>query len=195
MGWRLAAFAIVLAAEAFLLAALVFSIRRPRRRIWPPPAQRSWQFLSVWLATALAFLGSVALAFLDHGTFLFDHLAWRWIGGALIVIGTALADWGVRTLTSRTSRGLGGEFRWRGPYRWTRNPQYLGHVAVVLGVMLAFDSTLVIVTGLLGIACLILTPVAEEPWLAERYGEEYQEYLRAVPRFLGHPGRVKRSLR
>lgn len=189
MGWGLAVFVIVVASEAFLLVALLLSIRRPRRRIWPPPAQRSWQFFSVWIATAVAFLGSVALAFLDQGSFLFDHAVWRWIGGALIVLGTVLADWGVRTLTSRTSRGLGGEFRWRGPYRWTRNPQYLGHAAVVLGVMLAFDSTKVVVSGLLAIVCLILTPMAEEPWLAERYGEEYQEYLREVPRFLGRPRR------
>ncbi|MGH7571342.1 MAG: methyltransferase family protein [Gemmatimonadota bacterium] len=189
MDWRYVAFTVVLAAEIFLLVALLVSIRRPRRRIWPPPGQRTWQFWTVWIATAAAFLGSVALAFLDHDTFLFDHLAWKWIGGTLIVVGTALADWGVRTLTSRTSRGLVGEFHWRGPYRWTRNPQYLGHIAVVLGVMLAFDSALVVVTGLLGIACLLLTPIAEEPWLAERYGEEYQEYLRTVPRFLGRRGR------
>jgi hypothetical protein len=65
VGWRLAAFAIVLAAEAFLLAALVFSIRRPRRRLWPPPAQRSWQFVAVWIATAVALLGWVVVAFLD----------------------------------------------------------------------------------------------------------------------------------
>lgn len=185
MEWRLAAFAIVLAAETFLLAALVFSIRRPRRRIWPPPAQRSWQFLVVWIATAVAFLGSVALAFLDYGSFVFDHSAWRWVGGILVVAGTALADWGVRALTSRTSRGLGGEFRQRGPYRWTRNPQYLGHIAVVIGFVIGFDSLRLAVTGLVGIVCLLLTPLAEEPWLAERYGDAYHEYLREVPRFLG----------
>lgn len=189
MSGREILFAVVVAAELYLLAALLISIRRPRRRIWPPPGQRSWQFWSIWIATAVAFLGSVGLAFLDYGSFLFDHVAWRWIGGALIVLGTALADWGVRTLTSRTSRGLGGRFRWRGPYRWTRNPQYLGHMAVVLGVMLGFDSTLVVIIGLLAIACLTLTPIAEEPWLAERYGEEYQEYLRRVPRFIGRPRR------
>lgn len=194
MDWRNVAFAAVLAAELFLLAALVLSIRRPRRRIWPPPGQRTWQFWSVWIATAVAFVGSVALAFLDYDSFVFDHVAWKWIGGALIVMGTALADWGVRTLTSRTSRGLVGEFRRRGPYRWTRNPQYLGHIAVVLGVMLAFDSVLVLVTGTLGIACILLTPIAEEPWLAERYGNEYQEYLRDVPRFLGRKRR-RRGLR
>lgn len=185
MDWRYAILAAVLAAELFLLVALLLSIRRPRRRVWPPPGQRSWQFWSVWVATAVAFLGSAALAFLDYGTFVLDHVGWKWTGGVLIVLGTALADWGVRTLTSRTSRGLGGAFHRRGPYRWTRNPQYLGHMAVVVGVMLAFDSTMVVVSGLLGIVCLILAPIAEEPWLAERYGEEYQEYLRTVPRFLG----------
>jgi protein-S-isoprenylcysteine O-methyltransferase Ste14 len=194
LDWRNVAFAAVLAAELFLLAALVWSIRRPRRRIWPPPGQRTWQFWSVWMATAVAFVGSIALAFLDYDSFVLDHVAWKWIGGALIVLGTALADWGVRTLTSRTSRGLVGEFRRRGPYRWTRNPQYLGHIAVVLGVMLAFDSVLVLVTGTLGIACILLTPIAEEPWLAERYGNEYQEYLRDVPRFLGRKRR-RRGLR
>ena len=114
MSWRLAVFTIVLAAEAFLLTALLISIRRPRRRIWPPPAQRSWQFLSIWIATAVAFLGSVALAFLDHGSFLFDHVAWRWIGGALIVLGTALvAGWtagtrgGVRRATLWTALLVG----------------------------------------------------------------------------------------
>lgn len=185
MDWRSVAFAAALLAELFLLVALAVSIRWPRRRLWPPPGQRTWEFWSVWLATAVAFLASVAVAFLDYGSFVLDHVAWRWAGGVLIVLGTGLADWGVRTLTSRTSRGLVGEFRRRGPYRWTRNPQYLGHMAVVLGVMLAFDSTLVMVSGLLGILCLALAPLAEEPWLAERYGEEYQEYLRTVPRFLG----------
>ena len=178
-----------MAAELFLLAAVIVSIRWPRQRMWPPPGQRSWQFWSIWVATAVAFLGSAGLAFLDYDSFVLDHVAWKWVGGTLIVLGTALADWGVRTLTSRTSRGLGGRFHWRGPYRWTRNPQYLGHMAFALGVMLAFDSTLLVVIGLIAIACLLLAPIAEEPWLAERYGEEYQEYLRAVPRFLGRPRR------
>lgn len=185
MDGRLTAFAIVFVAEAFLLAALVLSVRRPRGRIWPPPDQRSWQFVAVWAATAVAFLGSVALAFLDYGSFVFDHVAWRWAGGVVVAAGTALADWGVRTLTSRTSRGLGGEFRQRGPYRWTRNPQYLGHILVVVGFVIGFDSVGLAVTGLLAIACLLLTPVAEEPWLAERYGDTYREYRREVPRFLG----------
>ncbi|HUP00660.1 MAG TPA: isoprenylcysteine carboxylmethyltransferase family protein [Gemmatimonadota bacterium] len=178
-------FAIVLAAEALLLTALLISILLPDRRIWPPPGPRTWQFATVWGATAVAFAGSIGLAYADAGSFVFGAMGWKVGGGTLIVLGTALADWGVRTLTSHTSRGLGGEFKRRGPYRWSRNPQYLGHCMVVLGFMLAFDSALLVLTGLLGIACLVLTPLAEEPWLEERYGESYRGYRREVPRFLG----------
>lgn len=182
---RLWTYALVLAAETLLLAGLIVSIVLPRHRIWPPPSERTWQFWSVWVATALAFVGSIALAFLDHGSFVLDALVWKVTGGALVFCGTALADWGVRTLTSRTSRGLGGLFKRRGPYRWSRNPQYVGHAMVTLGFMLAFDSVLLVVTGLLGIGCLLLTPLAEEPWLAERYGEAYCAYRREVPRYFG----------
>lgn len=182
-----AAFGLAFLTELALLASLIVSIYRPRFRIWPPPGQRTWQFWCVWVWTAVAFVSSVALAFLDHGSFVLDHVAWKVAGAALIVLGTALADWGVRTLTSRTSRGLGGAFKRRGPYRWSRNPQYLGHIAVVTGFILAFDSVHLAITGLLAIGCLVLAPLAEEPWLAGRYGEEYREYRRGVPRFLGRP--------
>lgn len=181
------AFVLALLTEVALLIGLIISIARPHLRIWPPPGQGTWQFWCVWVWTATAFVGSVALAFLDRGSFVFDHMAWKVAGASLIVLGTALADWGVRTLTSRTSRGLGGAFKRRGPYRWSRNPQYVGHMAVVTGFVLAFDSALLAITGLLGIACLVLAPLAEEQWLAERYGEEYRQYRRSVPRFVGWP--------
>lgn len=191
---RLWVFGVVMLAEVLLLAGLVLSVLGPAWRIWPPPGQRTWQFWTVWVETAVAFVGSVALAWLDYGSFVLDHVAWKVAGGILIVLGTVLADWGVRTLSSRTSRGLGGEFRRRGPYRWSRNPQYLGHTMVVLGFMLAFDSELLLISGLLGVACLIVTPLAEEPWLAERHGATYRAYRREVPRFMGrtHSGPEER---
>ena len=68
-------------AEFYLLAGLLVSIRRPQQWIWPPPEQRSWQFLSVWMATAVAFLASIPLAFLDYGTFLFDHVGIEYAAG------------------------------------------------------------------------------------------------------------------
>ena len=40
------------------------------------------------------------------------------------------------------------------------------------------------VAALGGATALILAPFAEEPWLLKRYGAAYEEYRRAVPRFI-----------
>lgn len=43
------------------------------------------------------------------------------------------------------------------------------------------------VLALLGIVWFLLTPLAEEPWLSEQYGEAYETYRESVPRFIGRP--------
>lgn len=179
-------FAVVLLAETGLLAAIAWSITRPDRRFWPPPgARRSWRWWAVWIATVVAIVGTIGLAILDWNTFVFDHRGRYLVGGAAIAFGLGLADWGVRTLGSRTSSGQGGEFRVAGPYRWTRNPQYVGDMLATVGFAVVANSIEVWIAAAIGCACLVLTPFAEERWLAERYGAPYEAYRRRVPRFLG----------
>jgi len=179
-------FGIVLLGEAILLVALVVSIVRPEQRFWPPPdARRSWRWWVVWVATMVAILGGIGVGILDWNTFVFDDRVRYLVGGVAVAFGLGLADWGVRSLGSRTSSGQGGEFRLAGPYRWTRNPQYLGDMLAMAGFAVVANSLLVWIAALLGCACLALAPFAEEAWLAERYGEPYERYRERVPRFLG----------
>jgi protein-S-isoprenylcysteine O-methyltransferase Ste14 len=51
------------------------------------------------------------------------------------------------------------------------------------------SSRLTLAGSLVGVVLLVLVPFAEEPWLKARYGAAYEEYRRAVPRFLGQGGR------
>lgn len=183
-GWL---FALVIVAELVLLASLALSIARPAWRTWPPAGRWSRGFWWSWGWTVAAFAGAVPLAFLDYGSFVLDAVGWRWVGGALVVLGAGLSDWGVRSLTQATSAGLGGVFRVRGPYRWVRNPQYIGHALVIVGLAVGFDSTLLVVGAGLGVACLVLAVHAEERWLEERYGAEYAAYRARVPRWLPRP--------
>jgi protein-S-isoprenylcysteine O-methyltransferase Ste14 len=73
----------------------------------------------------------------------------------------------------------------KGPYRFSRNPIYLGYVLVVIGLPLLFGYY----WG------AILAPVAidsfnrfiisrEEIYLAEKFGQEYQEYKARVRRWI-----------
>jgi protein-S-isoprenylcysteine O-methyltransferase Ste14 len=73
----------------------------------------------------------------------------------------------------------------RGPYRFTRNPMYVGMTAVQVGIGLFVDSLWVI--GLAAVSLLVVHLIAvlpEEKYLAEKFGAPYEDYLRRVRRYL-----------
>ncbi|MDX1622842.1 MAG: isoprenylcysteine carboxylmethyltransferase family protein [Gemmatimonadota bacterium] len=177
-------FAAVIAAELLLIASIVASIVRPAWRIWPPGA-RDWRFWWSWGLLKAALVGAIVLAWLDRGTFVFDHWGWKVAGVALFVVAEGLNEWAVRSVRRPASWGLEAELSTAGPYRWTRNPQYLLQSAMVVAVVLVSNSALTAIAGGVGIAALLLAPFAEEKWLEETYGEAYREYRRRTPRFLG----------
>jgi len=180
-----ALFLIAFVAELLLAGSLLYSIQRPAARIWPPPGKSSWQFWWVWTLTLIATVGIVAVAVLDWDTFVFAHWLRYPVGAALCVGGTGFALWGVATLSPRTSTGLRGRLVAQGPYRYSRNPQYVGDIGLLLGIAVVSNSMLVLVLAVLGIACFYLSPFIEEPWLREQYGDAYEEYRKSVPRFIG----------
>jgi protein-S-isoprenylcysteine O-methyltransferase Ste14 len=74
-----------------------------------------------------------------------------------------------------------------GPFRRTRNPLYLGTLLHILGVAILMPpSGAVFAVGLLWIFQVRLA-LAEEPFLAARFGQPYLDYKAAVPRFLPAP--------
>ena len=176
-----------LIAEALLALSLGVSIARPRLRLWPPPRGSALAFAWMWGLTVVACATGLVLAVVDYGGWILDAAEWILAGSVAIALGAGLADWGVRSLGRRTSSGRGGEFSARGPYRWTRNPQYLGDILMAIGVALVADSWRVAALAAGGSLCLLLAPLAEEGWLIERYGEIYDRYRRRVPRLLGLP--------
>jgi protein-S-isoprenylcysteine O-methyltransferase Ste14 len=93
-------------------------------------------------------------------------------------------SWGIITLGLENTHGRRGGFITGGPYRFTRNPQYLGDIVLLIGLMLIANSVAVIVINLLIILSFILMPFAEEIWLEEQYGEAYLQFKARTPRFL-----------
>jgi protein-S-isoprenylcysteine O-methyltransferase Ste14 len=179
-----AAFAATLAAEIVLGVLLVWSIARPDARIWPPPDRHSWQYLLVWLLIDVATLGILAVGVLDWNGFVLDHWLRLPVGAALALGGGGFALWGIRHLSWHASLGLQAEFVRSGPYRYTRNPQYVGDIVMLVGWGIVFNSLWAWILCALGIAWFAMAPWAEEPWLREQYGEPYDRYRRDVPRFL-----------
>jgi len=176
---------LTLVSEILLLLLVLISIFMPSRRFWPPPRKWSLEYNLVWSLTFISIGGIVILALLTWNTYLLSNWLFKLVGFVLIVFGNALALWGLRELGVHASSGLEYKLVTTGPYKYTRNPQYLGDIIVLIGAILLVNSFHVSITAILGIIIFGLLPFAEEPWLREKYGEEYIEYCKKVPRFIG----------
>lgn len=72
-----------------------------------------------------------------------------------------------------------------GLYRFVRNPMYLGALLVLLGEAELFGSPgLLLYALLIWMAWHLFVVLYEEPHLRNAFGEEYERYLKQVPRWL-----------
>lgn len=178
-------FAIVLAGNFLLLLCIVISILFPKHRIWPPPEKNSWQQWISWISFTISMFGVPLLGILDFESVGSGHWPRFLVGGLAILIGFGIDIWGTRTLTAQQSLGARGKVVTGGPYRFTRNPQYVGFILIYAGIVLISYSLMALVTGLFLILNFFILPFSEEPWLKQLYGEPYIEYCEKVPRFIG----------
>jgi protein-S-isoprenylcysteine O-methyltransferase Ste14 len=117
------------------------------------------------------------------------HWPWRWIGLAFLPTGVCLAAWALRCFAARGTThnpfGAASALVTTGPFRFTRNPMYLGVTLILLGIGL-----------LMGTLPLLLVPVAffltmaiafvprEERALEAAFGEEFRSWRARVRRWL-----------
>lgn len=70
-----------------------------------------------------------------------------------------------------------------GPYRFTRNPLYLGSAILALGLVVAAASWLLAALALAMLVGIYLPVIRrEEQYLAQRFGAEFEAYAARVPR-------------
>lgn len=73
----------------------------------------------------------------------------------------------------------------RGPYRFTRNPMYLGLLCIYVGVALwAGQGWALLLTPLLVFVIQRFVIAREERYLAQRFGDAYRDYCAQVRRWL-----------
>ena len=177
-------FLITLSAEVLTTTALVMSIAFPQRRIWPSKLQHSWGQIFMLTLFTVSGTGVILLGVLDWNGFIVPSCVRVGIGLPLWLAGNALSTWAISTLGIAQTAGNESALVQCGPYRFSRNPQYIGFVWALVGWTLMTNSVLVLIVSLGGILPLLLVPFTEEPWLLERHGSAYAEYKRTVPRFI-----------
>ena len=178
-------FSIVLAADILLVITIAISIFLPKNRIWPPAKKGSWHQWVSWTLFTISMFGVPLVGFLDFESLGQGYWSRFLVGGLAVLIGFGIDIWGTRTLTAQQSLGAKGRIITEGPYRFTRNPQYVGFILIYIGVILISYSYMALVTGALLVLAFLTLPFSEEPWLRQQYGEPYLEYCKNVPRFIG----------
>jgi protein-S-isoprenylcysteine O-methyltransferase Ste14 len=78
-----------------------------------------------------------------------------------------------------------------GPYRWSRNPMYVGVLLILAGWAIAFASPgLGVYAAAVAVAFHLRVRLAEEPWAERTFPDDWPSYAGRVPRWLGSvPGR------
>ncbi|HJS47154.1 MAG TPA: isoprenylcysteine carboxylmethyltransferase family protein [Gemmatimonadales bacterium] len=112
------------------------------------------------------------------------------VGLAAIGTGVALFAWCVWEFARRGRGTLSPADPPRalviqGPYRWVRNPMYLGVTAALLGeVALTGSAALLIYWAVWFLAVNLFIRGYEEPTLRRQFGASFVEFSRTVPRWI-----------
>jgi protein-S-isoprenylcysteine O-methyltransferase Ste14 len=110
------------------------------------------------------------------------------IAGALAAaLGALFRVWGAAYLgysTIHHAEMQAGTVMAAGPYRYVRNPLYIGGWFMMAAISLLMPPTGALFVMVLVTLFYLRLILGEEAFLAAQLGEPYREYLRAVPRFV-----------
>jgi protein-S-isoprenylcysteine O-methyltransferase Ste14 len=114
----------------------------------------------------------------------------RYAGLIPFTLGACVSLWCVKDFVVR-GRGTPAPFYpptrlvLLGPYRYVRNPMYVGLFLVLIGEAMLYTSLFVLLYSLFLVsAAHIFVVFYEEPTLRRKFGESYKQYFRSVPRWL-----------
>lgn len=108
-----------------------------------------------------------------------------WLAIAIAALGAWLRIWGTATLGTGTvhhsqlqAPGVAAD----GPYRYVRNPLYLGTTFMIAAIAVVMPPTGALLTVLFLVIFQLRLILAEEAFLAASLGDPYVAYCKAVPR-------------
>lgn len=147
---------------------------------FPPPILfvLSW-LLTWWLNTRLEFLVTAAGAGGVQKT----------AGTGLVAAGLGVMAWAIATFASNRTSVMptrpARQLVTSGPFRWSRNPMYVGLTLADAGLALFFNQAWPLVLLPLVLLVLVTFVVArEERYLRAAFGAAYDAYCRRVRRFI-----------
>ena len=159
---------------------------------------RAITYATLFIGVVLIYLPAQALSWAGIGRPARFGLP-QLLGAIATVGGAALAVWCILSFAV-IGRGTPAPFDpprrlvVRGPYRYVRNPMYLGAGLALAGAALFYQSgVLLAYAGAFLLAMHAFVVGYEEPTLRETFGGDYESYSRRVRRWLPGPRESERE--
>jgi protein-S-isoprenylcysteine O-methyltransferase Ste14 len=110
------------------------------------------------------------------------------VGATMVAAGFAIRIVAITTLKKNFSGALrireGHTLVTSGIYRYVRHPAYLGAIILFAGIPVMFSSPLGLLVMLLLVPYLLHRIRLEESMMIERFGKEYEDYIRSSKKLL-----------
>jgi protein-S-isoprenylcysteine O-methyltransferase Ste14 len=141
------------------------------------------------LAWAIALFAGVALSYVRGLELSFDRNMRIGAGVFVVILGVALIALArthfVRTGQEPAPWKPSPELIVQGPYRFTRNPMYVGMTLITVGLGIALNNLWISALAPVALfAVHMFAVLPEERYLTEKFGAPYVEYLKRVRRYL-----------
>ena len=157
---------------------------RPNKVPWPPIILLAAVITGSLLGSLVPAIGNLQMT----GHFLLGQLQ-IWLGWLMVMLAIAMDIWvlvifknhNTNIRPDRPAENLVTS----GPFAWSRNPIYVGNVAIILGLALAKGSVWHLM--LVPVIFLLIQELAikrEEAHIAVRFGDTWTEYASRVRRWL-----------
>lgn len=176
---------------AFVAIGAYYRIQSQRSGERLDRTKEGWPLLIGVRSTGLFVIGST-IAWLYKPS-LFDWASrpmppgtcWIGVGAFLSAVGWMIWTFHSlgRNLTDTVVTRRDAHFVEHGPYRFVRNPMYLGILMLGASLGLALGTWLLPIAAVVMFTLLALRTRTEERYLIERFGTRYRNYMKRVGRF------------
>ena len=112
---------------------------------------------------------------------IFKDSSFSWMGIILLVLGTFLVLWAQNSSNKLQKENISVKTFYNGPYKYTRNPTYLGLFLLTLGFGIIADAFFLVFFSIIYFLVVKFIFIKkEENILTLKYGDPYLEYKKLV---------------
>jgi protein-S-isoprenylcysteine O-methyltransferase Ste14 len=126
-----------------------------------------WVFKPLWVQTSWGVILGISVTILGEGIRILT-VGWSYLG-----------------TSGREAYLRADSLNTEGIYSLVRNPLYIGNIAIFLGLTLVYGNPWIcLIMTLFLLTQYLLIVAAEEKFLVDKYGVDYQAYMKKVNRFI-----------